>query len=100
MNYEDLLGEEDFFFKLKAEEYVKKVFTNAAIQIYDGMKKIGGVLRWCHLYNGAHDKLLILNKLITYFESVEEYEICAELKAAVGVLKFQNTMKSKKLKNV
>jgi len=88
-NHNDEENDEDFMDEINIKELERQDFIYSCETAYHGIVKMG-FDKWFGTYiyqtkyeNPIEGKMQVINNLIEYFESIEEYERCGYLKTSL-----------------
>jgi hypothetical protein len=89
-NMDDFLGEGFGEFKDRMQEFHDKMRAESMAEAYRFINEVG-ILFWIRkdMYVKNSRKLNILNKMVLYFQELEEYEKCAYLMKGIRMLEEQ-----------
>lgn len=89
-NINDFLGEDFDGFKERMQEFHDKMRAESMAEAYRFINEVG-ILFWIRkdMYVKNSRKLNILNKMVLYFQELEEYEKCAYLMKGIRILEEQ-----------
>ena len=86
-NMDDFLGEEFDGFQERMQDFHDKMRAESMAEAYRFINEVG-ILFWIRkdMYVKNSRKLNILNKMVIYFQELEEYEKCAYLMKCIRTL--------------